>query len=85
MGVGQAAATSFVKSQPVSSTDRRVALRALLSCPTGFIGDLGGDDLKAVMDDFPLPVEGPVYYCGYNSPSPMAATVTSSVTRTGTG
>jgi glyoxylase-like metal-dependent hydrolase (beta-lactamase superfamily II)/ferredoxin len=65
---GQAPGTSFVKAQPVSSPDRRVALRALLACPTGSIGDLGGDDVKAVTDDFPLPVEGPVYFCGYNSP-----------------
>lgn len=65
---GEASTTSFVKAQPVGPGDRRVALRALLSCPTGSIGDLGGDDVKAVMDDFPLPVEGPVFYCGYNSP-----------------
>ena len=65
---GQAATTSFVKAQPVAGADRRVALRALLACPTGSIGDLGGDDVKAVMGDFPLPIEGPVYYCGYNSP-----------------
>jgi len=65
---GQAAETSFVKSQPVSSTDRRQALRALLSCPTGSIGCLGSDDVKAVMKDFPLVIEEPVFYCGYNSP-----------------
>lgn len=65
---GEALGTSFVKAQPTASDDRRVALRALLACPTGSIGDLGGDDVKAVMDDFPLPVEGPVSYCGYNSP-----------------
>src|SRR5688500_7217213 len=65
---GQAEATSFVHTQPVSAPDRRQALRALLACPTGSIGCLGGDDVKAVMQDFPLVVEGPVYYCGYNSP-----------------
>jgi glyoxylase-like metal-dependent hydrolase (beta-lactamase superfamily II) len=43
-------------------------LRALLACPTGSIGCLGDDDVKAVMSDFPLLVEEPVYYCGYNSP-----------------
>ena len=59
---GEAPDTSFVKAQPVAGAERRVALRALLACPTGSIGDLGGDDVKAVMDDFPLPVEGPVYY-----------------------
>jgi glyoxylase-like metal-dependent hydrolase (beta-lactamase superfamily II)/ferredoxin len=65
---GEAAATSFVHTQPVSSADRRRALQALLACPTGSIGCLGGDDVKAVMLDFPLVVEEPVYYCGYNSP-----------------
>src|SRR5467141_485700 len=65
---GEAAETSFVKAQPVSSADRRQAIRALLACPTGSIGCLGDDDVKAVMGDFPLVVEEPVYYCGYNSP-----------------
>ncbi|MBX9581471.1 MAG: MBL fold metallo-hydrolase [Gemmataceae bacterium] len=65
---GQAATTSFVKAQPTAGADRRVAIQALLACPTGSIGDLGDDDVKAVADDFPLPVEGSVYYCGYNSP-----------------
>jgi glyoxylase-like metal-dependent hydrolase (beta-lactamase superfamily II)/ferredoxin len=65
---GEAADTSFVKAQPVSSTDRRHALQALLACPTGSIGCLGDDDPKAVMKDFPLIVEEPVYYCGFNSP-----------------
>jgi glyoxylase-like metal-dependent hydrolase (beta-lactamase superfamily II)/ferredoxin len=65
---GEAAETSFVKAQPDSGPDRRQALRALLACPTGSIGCLGDDDVKAVMKDFPLGVEGPVYYCGYNSP-----------------
>jgi glyoxylase-like metal-dependent hydrolase (beta-lactamase superfamily II)/ferredoxin len=65
---GEAPATSFVKNQPVGPGDRRVALRALLACPTGSIGCLGDDDVKAAADDFPLPIEGPVYSCGYNSP-----------------
>jgi glyoxylase-like metal-dependent hydrolase (beta-lactamase superfamily II)/ferredoxin len=64
----EAAETSFVKAQPVSGADRRQALQALLSCPTGSIGCLGDDDVKAVTNDFPLVVEEPVYYCGYNSP-----------------
>ena len=65
---GEAAETSFVKAQPDSSTDRRQALQALLACPTGSIGRRGDDDVKAVMQDFPLVVEEPVFYCGYNSP-----------------
>jgi glyoxylase-like metal-dependent hydrolase (beta-lactamase superfamily II)/ferredoxin len=65
---GEAAETSFVKAQPVSPADRRQALRALLACPTGSIGCLGPEDVKAAMKDFPLLIEEPVYYCGYNSP-----------------
>ena len=65
---GEAADTSFVRMQPVSGADRREALQALLACPTGSIGCLGDDDVKAVMKEFPLLVEEPVFYCGYNSP-----------------
>jgi glyoxylase-like metal-dependent hydrolase (beta-lactamase superfamily II)/ferredoxin len=65
---GEAAVSSFVKAQPLHAADRRQALQALLACPTGSIGCLGDDDVKSVMHDFPLVVEEPVYYCGYNSP-----------------
>ena len=65
---GEAAETSFVKVQPISSIQRRQALQALLACPTGSIGCLGDDDPKAAMKDFPLLLEEPVYYCGFNSP-----------------
>jgi glyoxylase-like metal-dependent hydrolase (beta-lactamase superfamily II)/ferredoxin len=65
---GEAAETSFVKAQPISATDRRQALQALLACPTGSIGCLGDDDPKAVMQDFPVLIEETVYYCGFNSP-----------------
>src|ERR1700740_821399 len=65
---GEAADTPFVKAQPGYSTHRRQALRALLACPTGSIGCLGDDDVKAVMKDFPLVIEEPVFYSGYNSP-----------------
>lgn len=65
---GEADEASFVKSQPASADQRRAAVRALLACPTGSIGCLGDDDIKSAMSDFPLPIEPPVYYCGYNSP-----------------
>jgi len=59
---------AFVRRQPATPDDRRRALHALVCCPTGSIGDQGGDRPQSVMDDFPLPVEGPVHYCGFNSP-----------------
>lgn len=64
----EGAETAFVHAQPRSPDDRRMALYALVSCPTGSIGSLGPDDPKRVLADFPLPVEEPVYYCGFNSP-----------------
>jgi glyoxylase-like metal-dependent hydrolase (beta-lactamase superfamily II)/ferredoxin len=65
---GEASETSFVHTQPITPPDRRQAMQALLSCPTGSIGCLGADDPRVVMNDFPLLIEEPVYYCGYNSP-----------------
>jgi glyoxylase-like metal-dependent hydrolase (beta-lactamase superfamily II)/ferredoxin len=64
----EATNTSYVHSQPANPIDRRRALQALLTCPTGSIGCLGDDDVKAVMQDFPLLVDDPVHFCGYNSP-----------------
>ena len=64
----QAAETSYVSQQPATAADRRAAVHALLSCPTGSIGCLGDNDAKIAMQDFPLVVEDPVYYCGFNSP-----------------
>src|SRR5579863_9207526 len=54
---GETTEHSFVKAQPTTNTDRRIALQALLSCPTGSIGCLDDDDVNAVMTDFPLVVE----------------------------
>lgn len=64
----EAADTAFVHAQPKTTLQRRRALRALVSCPTGSIGCQAVDDPKSVFDDFPLPVEESVYYCGFNSP-----------------
>ncbi len=64
----EAAETSYVHQQPQNPADRRQALYALLSCPTGSIGCEGKDNPKSVMGDFPLLLEEPVYYCGFNSP-----------------
>jgi len=59
---------SFVHRQPTDATQKRRSLRALLACPTGSIGSLGDADPKTARDDFPLLVDGDVYYCGYTSP-----------------
>jgi glyoxylase-like metal-dependent hydrolase (beta-lactamase superfamily II)/ferredoxin len=65
---GEASDYSFVQEQPRSSSDRQAALHALLACPTGSIGTRGPSDAKTVAGDFPLLIEGDVYYCGFTSP-----------------
>lgn len=65
---GEAADTAFVHAQPRTADDRRQALRALVSCPTGSIGRTGPSEARQAFGDFPLIVEEPVYYCGFNSP-----------------
>jgi glyoxylase-like metal-dependent hydrolase (beta-lactamase superfamily II)/ferredoxin len=59
---------SFVHHQPATADERRDALHSLVCCPTGSIGTLGAERPQSVMDDFPLLVEDPVYYCGFTSP-----------------
>ena len=58
---------AFVYHQPGTPASRRSALQALVSCPTGSIGTLGDDDPKSALADFPLLLEKPVFYCGFNS------------------
>jgi glyoxylase-like metal-dependent hydrolase (beta-lactamase superfamily II) len=59
---------SFVQKQPDDEKARRAAARALLACPTGSIGGADKPLLDQAREDFPLGIEGEVYYCGYNSP-----------------
>ncbi len=65
---GEAADHAFVQHQPATPDDRRRALHALVCCPTGSIGSTGADRPQTVLDDFPLMIEEPVSYCGFNSP-----------------
>lgn len=60
--------TSFVQKQPGPADELRAATRALLACPTGSIGTQGLNHSLEVMQDFPLPIADPVFYCGFNSP-----------------
>jgi glyoxylase-like metal-dependent hydrolase (beta-lactamase superfamily II)/ferredoxin len=64
---GEADGNSFVQAQP-RAADERPALHALLACPTGSIGTRGSNNAKVAMADFPLPIDGPVDYCGFTSP-----------------
>jgi glyoxylase-like metal-dependent hydrolase (beta-lactamase superfamily II) len=59
---------AFVHHQPDTAEQRHRALQALVCCPTGSIGSSGKDRPQSVLDDFPLALEEPVSYCGFNSP-----------------
>ncbi len=59
---------SFVRHQPETEEEIRAATRALLACPTGSIGTRRSNHSSEVTEDFPLPVEEGVFYCGFNSP-----------------
>lgn len=65
---GEAADHAFVHRQPATPAERRQSLHALVCCPTGSIGCLAGAKPQSVLDDFPLAIEEPVFYCGFNSP-----------------
>jgi len=59
---------SFVHTQPQTPDATRSASRALLACPTGSIGTLHPGRAREAKADFPILLEGGVYYCGFNSP-----------------
>jgi glyoxylase-like metal-dependent hydrolase (beta-lactamase superfamily II)/ferredoxin len=64
---------SVVFRQPVLEEDLRKAAQALLACPTGSIGTTEKIDTHSVMDDFPLPIEGDIYYNGFTSRNSFGA------------
>jgi glyoxylase-like metal-dependent hydrolase (beta-lactamase superfamily II)/ferredoxin len=70
---GEADGFSYVQAQP-SDNEERSALHALVSCPTGSIGTRAPRRASCqlapadVMSDFPLLIEGDVFYCGFTSP-----------------
>ncbi|WP_425616645.1 MBL fold metallo-hydrolase [Anatilimnocola sp. NA78] len=65
---GEAEQTAFVHHQPGTTEQQQAALQALVCCPTGSIGTRGNQAVKAALGDFPLLIEAPVSYCGFNSP-----------------
>lgn len=58
---------SSVRLQPRDAGERDAALRALVACPVGAIGDRARRPLAAAIAAFPLPIDGPVSYLGFNA------------------
>ena len=65
---GETGDFSFVKLQPRGAEEELAALRALVCCPTGSIGTADKHRVSEAVAAFPLPLEGGVSYCGFNSP-----------------
>lgn len=68
------ASQSAVYHQPQKTSERLMAMQALLSCPTASIGTVGKPtDIKEVQQTFPIVVDNNVYHCGYHSESSFGA------------
>ena len=64
---------SRVYRQPATDEERRKALKALVSCPTGSIGTMDKVDLKPIVASFPDPIADGVYHCGFHHESSFGA------------
>ncbi|HEX8921675.1 MAG TPA: MBL fold metallo-hydrolase [Pyrinomonadaceae bacterium] len=64
---------SSVYHQPESEEETRLALSALVACPTGSIGTTRKHDARIGIDAFPTLVSENVYFCGYTSESSFGA------------
>jgi glyoxylase-like metal-dependent hydrolase (beta-lactamase superfamily II)/ferredoxin len=62
-----AADHSYVARQPVTGSERRRALMALVACPTGSIGTVSRQDVRPALAAFPETVDENVSFCGFTS------------------
>jgi glyoxylase-like metal-dependent hydrolase (beta-lactamase superfamily II)/ferredoxin len=58
-----------VYRQPTTRDETRLAMMALVSCPTGSIGTTEKHDAHIGIDAFPLQLDENVYFCGFTSES----------------
>jgi glyoxylase-like metal-dependent hydrolase (beta-lactamase superfamily II)/ferredoxin len=62
-----AAGKLSVRKQPQTPADLDAALRALIACPVGAIGDAAHHSLHDAIAAFPMHVDGPVSLLGFNA------------------
>jgi glyoxylase-like metal-dependent hydrolase (beta-lactamase superfamily II)/ferredoxin len=62
-----------VHRQPETDDEIRLAMMALVACPTGSIGTTQRHDAHIGIDAFPLPLDDNVYFCGFTSESSFGA------------
>src|SRR5262249_8344303 len=64
---------SVVYQQPENPDQLRLALMALVACPTGSIGSRERQDYQTGIDAFPWPIAENIYFCGFTSESSFGA------------
>jgi glyoxylase-like metal-dependent hydrolase (beta-lactamase superfamily II)/ferredoxin len=62
-----------VYRQPESEAETKLAMMALVSCPTGSIGTTEKHDAHVGIDAFPFLLDDNVYFCGFTSESSFGA------------
>jgi glyoxylase-like metal-dependent hydrolase (beta-lactamase superfamily II)/ferredoxin len=69
----QAGEQSAVYRQPERPETELAALKALVTCPTASIGDLGKRSARQAVQAFPEQIEGEVFFCGFAAASSYGA------------
>jgi glyoxylase-like metal-dependent hydrolase (beta-lactamase superfamily II)/ferredoxin len=64
---------SVVSHQPESTEETKLALMALVACPTASIGTIEHHDAHIGIDAFPLQIADNVYFCGFTAESSFGA------------
>src|SRR5262245_33816522 len=64
---------SVVYHQPETREQLRLALMALVACPTGSIGSRDRQNYHVGIDAFPSPIAENVYFCGFTAESSFGA------------
>ncbi|MGH9971340.1 MAG: MBL fold metallo-hydrolase, partial [Pyrinomonadaceae bacterium] len=62
-----------VHHQPETEQETRLAMMALVACPTGSIGTTEKHDARTGIDAFPLLVDEDVYFCGFTAEASFGA------------
>jgi glyoxylase-like metal-dependent hydrolase (beta-lactamase superfamily II)/ferredoxin len=64
---------SIVYRQPANAEETRLALMALVACPTASIGTTRKHDMRIGIDAFPSQIADNVYFCGFTSEASFGA------------
>jgi glyoxylase-like metal-dependent hydrolase (beta-lactamase superfamily II) len=62
-----------VHRQPSTAAETRLAMMALVACPTGSIGTTEKHNARIGIDAFPLHLDDNVFFCGFTSESSFGA------------